>query len=163
MYISFLSCSLRDYSGPHTASPAGLWAAQKELSLKTGPVLGGNSITHGRCDFLNTACTPPLGAPPLLSLQKFSSLTTDTHMHTHLCAHTHKVHTRYTQAHKVHTCTQGTHMHRRTHTFTHRCTRAHKVGTGTHTCTLRCTMHTSTHTRTQRYTHPQHTGTHITQ
>ena len=27
MYISFLSCSLQDYSGSHTASPAGLWAA----------------------------------------------------------------------------------------------------------------------------------------
>ena len=114
---------------------------QKELSLKTGHILGGNSISHGRYDFLNTACSPTwgplLGAPPLLSLQQISSLTTDTqtHAHTLMCAHTHK----------VHTCTQGTHRHTRTHTFTPRCTRAHKVGTGTQ-------GHTHSHTDAHGHT-----------
>ena len=97
---------------------------QKDLSLKMGPALGGDSISHGRCDFLNTACSPSWGPLHYCLCSSFPpSPLTHRHMHTHLCAHTHKVqiymytHTgahRYTQAHK------DTHIHTQMHTQAHK-------------------------------------------
>ena len=120
---------------------------QKELSLKTGHILGGNSISHGRYDFLNTACSPSWGPLHCCLCNRFPpSPLTHRHMHTHLCAHTHTqgahMHKRYTQAHK------DTHIHTQMHT-------------GTQSRHRHTHMHTSTHMCTQRYTRTQHTGTHV--
>ena len=114
---------------------------QKELSLKTGPVLGGNSISQGRCGFLNTACSPSWGPLPYCLWSNFSpSPLTHRHMHTHFCAQTHKMQT-HMYAHT------GTHIHAQVHTGTHRHTSTH-----THS-------HTDAHRHTQAHT-GTHTGTH---
>ena len=108
---------------------------QKELSLKMGPALGGDSISHGRCDFLNTACSPSWGPLHYCLCSSFPpSPLTHRHMHTHLCAHTHKVQI-YMYTHKVHT---GTHRHTKC-THAHKDTHAHK---GTH---IHTQMHTQAH------------------